>query len=63
LSVVDRILSGLRDLIVMREELARTSEGVRSLAADVRDHERRLIRIETMIEMSRGSGGPPALPG
>jgi len=62
-SVVDRILTGLRDLIVMREELARTSEGVRSLASDVRDHERRLIRIETMIEMSRGSSTPPALPG
>ncbi len=63
MSVVDRILSGLRDLIVMREELARTSESVRGLAADVRDHERRLIRIETMIEMSRGSSSPPALPG
>ena len=62
MSVVDRILDGIRDLIVMREELARTGETVRSLASDVRDHERRLIRIETMIEMSGRSAPPPALP-
>ena len=53
MSVVDRILTGLRDLIVMREELARTGETVRSLAGDVRDHERRLIRIETLIEVAQ----------
>ncbi len=52
MSVVDRILSGLRDLIVMREELARIGESVRTLAAEARDHERRLIRIETLIEVA-----------
>lgn len=52
MSVVDRILTGLRDLIVMREELARTGDTLRTLANDIRDHERRLIRIETIIEIA-----------
>lgn len=60
MSVVDRILTGLRDLIVMREELARTGETIRTLAGDVRDHEKRLIRIETLIEVAARQ--PPALP-
>lgn len=60
MSVLDRILTGLKELVVMREDLARLGNSLRELAGDVRDHERRLIRIETMIEMSRG--GPPALP-
>ena len=30
--------------------------------SDVLDHEKRLIRIETMIELTRGGGGVPRLP-
>jgi len=60
-SALDSILSGLRDLIVMREELSRIGDTARELASDVRDHEKRLIRIETMIEMTRGNSRP-ALP-
>ena len=61
MSTIDRILGGLRDLIVMKEDLARLAGTARELANDIRDHERRLIRIETMIEMTRG-GTTPALP-
>ena len=36
----------------MREDVARLADGTKELGRDVRDHERRLIRIETLIEVA-----------
>jgi hypothetical protein len=54
MSAFDRILSGIKDVLVMREDIARLVEGIKDLSADIRDHEHRLIRLETMVEMARG---------
>jgi hypothetical protein len=51
-SVVDRVLGSVKDLIVMREQLDRLAEDVSGANTEIRDHEKRLIRIETIIEMS-----------
>jgi hypothetical protein len=51
-SAFERVLGGIKDLLVMREDVARLAEGTRELGRDIRDHERRLIRIETLIEIA-----------
>ncbi len=61
MSAFERVLSGIKDLLVMREDVARLAEGTKDLGRDIRDHERRLIRIETLIEVAERR--PPSLPG
>ncbi len=62
MSVGDRILSAVKDLILVRDELSRTTETVRGLETDVRDHEVRLVRLETLVEVAGGAPSRPRLP-
>ena len=41
----------------MQEKIDRLASGLTRLSADVMDHEKRLIRIETMIEMAQAQHG------
>ncbi len=65
MSAFERVLAGIKDLMVMRDDVACLADATKDLGRDIRDHERRLIRIETLIEVAGrgGFGGPPALPG
>jgi hypothetical protein len=55
-------LAATRKILLVSEELNRLSEDTKALAATVNDHEHRLIRIETTIEIAR-SGSRRRLPG
>ena len=56
MSVFDRVLTGIKDVILIREEVSQLSEVVKVLMVDVREHDRRLIRLETLAEVD----GQPA---
>ena len=62
MSVSERIWNGLRDVIVMNEKLRQLAAASEDLEGQVSDHERRLVRIETMIEMAGGSRAAASLP-
>lgn len=49
----------IRKIILMQDKLDRLAGGIADVADQVVDHERRLIRIETMIEMAQGRAGGP----
>ncbi len=56
MSFAERLFVGIKDLLVMREEIARLTADVAKAQAVERDHEKRLVRIETLIEVgTRGS--------
>lgn len=57
MSAFDRLLDSVREVIVLGSEIKRMNEDIRDLALEVRDHERRLIRIETLIEVAGAKGG------
>lgn len=61
MSVLDRVTGTLKDLFLLRDEVARTAANVGELKRDVFDHEKRLIKIETLIDLTR-SGSAPRLP-
>ena len=48
------IKGSIRKIILMQDKIDRLAKGVSDLSANVMDHEKRLIRIETMIEMAQG---------
>lgn len=62
MSFAEKLLDGLRATVEMRGDVDRVSDRVERMADDLLDHEKRLIRIETMIEMTR-SAPPPSSPG
>ncbi len=55
-------LATTKKILLVSEELDRISEDLKSLSGAVADHERRLIRMETVIEIAK-SGARLSLPG
>ena len=45
--------STLRSIMVMEEKIDRLGAALEKIAGHVEDHEKRLIRIETLIELAR----------
>jgi len=60
MSLSDRIVAGLKTMLLIQEQVARLDSSQRALADVVRtkieDHEKRLTRIETIIEIARPDG-------
>lgn len=44
---------GVRQAILLQERVERLAEGIKQIEQATRDHERRLVRIETMIEIAQ----------
>jgi len=62
MSVADRILNALREVVVMNERLQQLNAESEKLEARTANHESRLVRIETLIELSRGGGAVATIP-
>lgn len=56
MTAFDRILDGIKEVLRATDEIKRLSEGVKMLAIEVRDIDRRLVRIETMAEIAKTQG-------
>jgi hypothetical protein len=61
MGITDRIFDGLRATIQLNERISVLGQELRALAVDVRDMDRRLIRVETALEIAT-SGRFAALP-
>lgn len=62
MSIADRILSTLREVILINEKVTQLTNRTDQMQGKVADHGDRLVRIETIIEMAGGRRAPPALP-
>lgn len=63
MSAWDDLKKSIRKIVLMEEKLNQLSDGLSSMSQQMMDHEKRLIRIETMIELAqpRGRSGPKRL--
>lgn len=61
MGIADRIFDGLRATIQLNERVSVLGQELKALSVDVRDLDRRLIRVETALELAI-SGRFPALP-
>ena len=52
MSFTERLFDGVKDLMVMRDDIKRLQTSVDRLTVSEAGHESRLVRIETIIEMS-----------
>ena len=62
MTLIADALATTKKILLVSEELDWLSDDVESLARTVADHERRLIRMETVIEIAQ-SGARITLPG
>jgi hypothetical protein len=60
MSVFDRLLGGVKETLLMKDDLSRLKDISKEMMLDLRDHEARLIRIETLVEVAQGK--PARLP-
>jgi len=54
---LDRIIDGVKEVLRMTDEVKRLSEGLKSLAIEIREIDKRLVRIETMAEIAKSHTG------
>ena len=54
---LDRIIDGVKEVLRMTDEVKRLSEGLKSLAIEVRESDRRLVRIEPISENAKSQTG------
>jgi hypothetical protein len=52
-------MSSIRQVILMEAKLQTLADGVETMADLVMDHEKRLIRIETLVEVAQSNRRPP----
>jgi hypothetical protein len=61
-SVTDRVFEALKTAILLDARVKSLADHVAQLARDARDVDKRLVRIEALIEFgSRASSTPPAI--
>ncbi|MDE1147370.1 MAG: hypothetical protein PW843_12255 [Azospirillaceae bacterium] len=56
MSAIKDILSGLKTTIELNTKVVSVSNAVSELTKDVRNLDRRLVRVETIIEIARPDG-------
>lgn len=56
MSTIGDILAGLKTAIELNGKVIAVGNAVDRLAADMRDFDRRLVRVETIIEIARPDG-------
>jgi hypothetical protein len=68
MSIADRGLEALKAAVRLASRVTALADSVADLAREVPDIDRRLVRVETMIEVAarggfsgRGPGAPPAI--
>ena len=62
MAAFDQIVEGVKEVLRMSGEIKRLADAVRELGSEVRDIDRRLVRIETMAELSQSARVSKRLP-
>lgn len=56
MSAISDILTGLKTAMDLTTKVGALTQDIDTLAAEVRDLDRRLVRVETIIEVTRADG-------
>ena len=55
MAAFDQIVEGVKEVLRMSGEIKRLADAVRELGTEVRNIDRRLVRIETMAELAQSA--------
>jgi len=57
MSAIKDAIGAMRDVLLLTERVEQTGKVLSELARELREHDRRLVRLETMVEMARATSG------
>jgi hypothetical protein len=65
MSVLADLFAATKRIVTLTDEVTKTTKNLGDLAKEVREIDKRLVRVETMIEIAKHRGGtrqePPAI--
>ena len=53
MSTLKDVVSALKEVLLLTDKVDRAGKMLTEIASEMRDHDRRLIRLETMVEVAR----------
>ena len=52
MSALKDVLSAMKDVLLLTDKVDRVGKVLTDISIELRDHDRRLIRLETMVELA-----------
>ena len=53
MSTLKDVVSALKEVLLLTDKVDRAGKTLTEIASEMRDHDRRLIRLETMVEVAK----------
>ena len=53
MSTLKDVMSAMKDVLLLTDKVERAGSVLSEIAHEVRDHDRRLVRLETIVEIAR----------
>ena len=54
MSTLKDVVSALKEVLLLTDKVDRAGRMLSEISSELRDHDRRLVRLETMVEVARG---------
>ena len=54
MSTLKDVVSALKEVLLLTDKVDRAGRMLSEISGELRDHDRRLVRLETMVEVARG---------
>jgi hypothetical protein len=52
-STLKDVISTMKDVLLLTDKVDRAGQVLSDISSELRDHDRRLIRLETMVELAK----------
>jgi hypothetical protein len=53
MSAISDVISAMKEVLLLTDKVDTTGKMLSEISSELRDHDRRLIRLETMVEIAR----------
>ena len=53
MSTLKEVMAAMKEVLLLTDKVERTGTMLSDISRELRDHDRRLIRLETMVEMAQ----------
>ncbi|MGD8261224.1 MAG: hypothetical protein PVG70_06265 [Desulfobacterales bacterium] len=53
MSTLKDVISAMKDVLLLTDKVDRAGKVLSDISSELRDHDRRLIRLETMVELAK----------
>ena len=61
MSVVKDAVKAMKEMLLLTEKVEQAGNMLSEISKELREHDRRLVRLETMVEIAKAQSGPKKL--